>query len=88
MDSLAFLEPKTLQKPPFLLEHLRTKGFETDFAPTIGDYVSDYFTTEDGENVEWIYLLPQFELNGDYKQMNEEIDEMSLRKELRREREG
>ncbi len=71
-----------------LLEYLRAKGFETDFAPSIEDYVSDYFKTEDGENVEWIYLVPQFELTEEYKQGMRELDEMSLQKELRREREG
>ncbi|TFG09712.1 hypothetical protein EU538_04140 [Candidatus Thorarchaeota archaeon] len=70
-----------------LLEHLRSRGFETEFTPMIEDYVSDYFTTEDGELVEWIYLVPQFELSEDYKQGMRELDEMSLQKELRRERE-
>jgi hypothetical protein len=70
-----------------LLEYLRAKGFETDFAPYIEDYVSDYFIMEDGELVEWIYVVPQFELTEEYKQGMRELDEMSLQKELRRERE-
>lgn len=71
-----------------LLSKLREKGFDPHIIPTIENRVSDVFKTEDDKLVEWYYLVPQFELTEEYKQMNEELDEISLQKELRREREG
>ncbi|TFG09710.1 hypothetical protein EU538_04130 [Candidatus Thorarchaeota archaeon] len=71
-----------------LLEKLRNKGFETQYVPIADIRVSDVFKAEEGKLVEWIYLIPQFELTEEYKQGMRELDEISLQKELRREREG
>ncbi len=71
-----------------LLETLRARGVEAKSVPMVEGHVADFFTTEDGKLVRWHYLIPEFELTEEYNQGMRELDEMSLQKELRREREG
>ncbi len=69
-----------------LLEKLRNKGFETQYVPIADIRVSDVFKAEEGKLVKWIRLIPEFELTEDFKQTMKELEDMSLRKDIRRER--
>ncbi len=68
-----------------LLKRLQDKGFETQYVPIADIRVSDVFKAEEGKLVKWIRLIPEFELTEDFKQTMEELDKISLQKELRRE---
>ncbi len=71
-----------------LLLRLEELGFEADYVPIIEDRVSDFYEPENDELIAWYYLVPRFERTPEFKKTMKELDKLSLRKELRYERES
>ncbi|MFX1483881.1 MAG: hypothetical protein ACFFCP_11930 [Promethearchaeota archaeon] len=68
------------------LKKLNEKGYDVEYVPYIPDKTDDFFRLEDGELVQFHYLIPEEEKSEEYKAGLKELDEIARKKLDRRER--